>query len=460
MSKPIVAIVGRPNVGKSTLFNRLVGERMAVVDEIAGTTRDRLHGEAEWNGLNFVVIDTGGIDPIKVAYGQGRQALSIGSAEFVDQIRDQAQVAIRDADAVLFVVDVEDGVTPADLEVAQILRRHQTKVDGKSHPPIFLLVNKVDSNARRDQVPAFYELGMGEPYPISGVHGVGTGDLLDVLVATLKETWTGQEETVEQDIAIALLGKPNAGKSTLFNALIGEERSIVSEIPGTTRDAVDTMLEWQGKKIRLIDTAGLKKRGQIEPGVDKYSSIRTMRAIERSDVALLLVDAVAGITAQDAHIAGFIQEEWKSAVIVVNKWDAIEKTNTTMETFTREIRQALNFIAYAPLMFISAKKGQRVNEVLPTAARVAEERKVELSTSQFNKILAEAQDHQPPPGRAGRNLKIFYGTQVRSDPPTFLIYVNDYKLVHFTYQRYLENRIRAVHNFLGTPVRLVFKTRE
>lgn len=460
MPKPIVAIVGRPNVGKSTLFNRLAGERLAVVDETPGTTRDRLHANAEWGGLEFVVVDTGGIDPIKVAYGQGRQALSIGSAEFVAQIREQAELAIGEADAVVFVVDVEDGVTPADLEVAQILRSHQRKREGKPWPPVLLAVNKVDSNARRAQVPSFYELGMGEPYPISAVHGTGTGDLLDVLVAEVREAASDDVDEVDEDLGIAILGKPNAGKSTLFNALIGKERVIVSDIPGTTRDAIDTLMEWEGLRVRLIDTAGLKKRGQIQPGVEKYSSIRTMKAIEKADVAFLMIDAIAGLTAQDAHIAGYIQDAWKSAIILVNKWDAVEKTSESMEEYTKIVRQQLNFIAYAPLLFISAKTGQRVGEVLPMAARVAEERLVQLSTSQINKVLAEAQDYQPAPGKAGRNLKIYYGTQVRSDPPTFLIYVNDYKLVHFTYQRYLENRLRQAHSFVGTPVRMVFKTRE
>lgn len=460
MPKPIVAIVGRPNVGKSTLFNRLAGERLAVVDETPGTTRDRLHANAEWGGLDFVVVDTGGIDPIKVAYGQGRQSLSSGSAEFVRQIREQAEQAINEADAVLFVVGVDDGVTPADLEVAQILRSHQRKQDGKLIPPVLLVVNKVDSNARREQVPSFYEMGMGEPYAISAVHGTGTGDLLDVLVAQLRETVRETENEMEDDLGIAILGKPNAGKSTLFNALIGEERVIVSDIPGTTRDAVDTLLEWQGLRVRLIDTAGLKKRGQILPGVEKYSSIRTMKAIEKADVALLMIDAVAGLTAQDAHIAGYIQDAWKSAIILVNKWDAIEKTSGTMDEYTKIVRQQLNFIPYAPLLFISAKTGQRVEEVLPLAAQVAEERQVQLATSQINRVLAEAQDYQPAPGKAGRSLKIYYGTQVRSDPPTFLIYVNDYKLVHFTYERYLENRLRKAHSFVGTPVRMVFKSKE
>ncbi len=460
MAKPIVAIVGRPNVGKSSLFNRLAGERLAVVDEIPGTTRDRLYSESEWNGLNFVIVDTGGIDPTKVAHGHGREPLSIGSAEFVGQIREQAQQAVRDADAVLFVVDVEDGVTPSDSEVADILRREQRKVNGNLQPPVFLVVNKVDSNARRDQVPSFYELGMGEPHAISAVHGIGTGDLLDELVKALKAQPIEGGEDEEQDLSIAILGKPNVGKSTLFNALIGEERVIVSDIPGTTRDAVDTMMDWQGLRVRLIDTAGLRKRGKIVPGVEKYSSIRTLKAIERADVVLLVIDAVEGLSAQDAHIAGYVQEARKSAVIIVNKWDAVSKDRAAMESLTAQVRQDLNFIDYAPLLFISAKTGYKVDEVLPMAARVGEQRIIRLSTSQINRVLAEAQDRQPPPTRSGRRLNILYGTQVRSDPPTFLIYVNDNKLVHFTYQRFLENQLRAFHGFLGTPIHLVFKDRE
>lgn len=460
MAKPIVAIVGRPNVGKSSLFNRLAGERLAVVDEIPGTTRDRLHAESDWNGVHFVVVDTGGIDPTKVSHGHGRQPLSIGSAEFVGQIRDQARQAVREADAVLFVVDVEDGVTPSDSEVADILRREQRKVDGNLRPPILLVVNKVDSNLRRDQVPSFYELGMGEPFPVSAVHGTGTGDLLDELVKALKTLPREGEDEKGQDLSIGILGKPNVGKSTLFNALIGEERVIVSDIPGTTRDAVDTMMDWQGLKVRLIDTAGLRKRGKIEPGVEKYSSIRTLKAIERADVILLVIDAVAGLTAQDAHIAGYVQEARKSAVIVVNKWDAVSKDRAAMESLTTQVRQDLNFIDYAPLLFISAKTGYKVSEVLPMAARVGEQRIVRLSTSQINRVLAHAQDRQPPPTHAGRMLKILYGTQVRSDPPTFLIYVNDYKLVHFSYQRFLENQLRQEHGYLGTPIHLVFKNRE
>lgn len=460
MAKPVVAIVGRPNVGKSTLFNRLAGERLAVIDEIPGTTRDRLHAEAEWNGVHFIIVDTGGIDPTKVAQGAGREPLSIGSADFIQQIRDQAATAIRDADAILFVVDLESGVTPADLEVAQILRREQRKEDGKSRPPVLLVVNKTDSAARRLDVPAFYELGMGEPYPISAVHGSGTGDLLDELIKALEGKPEERGDETDQDLSIAILGKPNAGKSTLLNALVGEERVIVSEIPGTTRDAVDTIMQWNDKRVRLIDTAGLRRRGSIEPGVEKFSSIRTLNAIERADVCLLIIDATEGITAQDAHIGGYIQDAWKSAVIIVNKWDLMTKEDITMDGFTANLQHAFNFLSYAPILFISAKEGNRVNEVLPLAAKVGEQRVAKVSTSQLNRILGEAQDRQPPPTRSGRQLKIYYGTQVRSDPPTFLIYVNDYKLLHFTYERYLENQIRSAHSFLGTPIRIVAKNRE
>ena len=453
MSKPIVALVGRPNVGKSTLFNRLVGERLAIVDETPGTTRDRLFGEAEWNGRVFHVVDTGGIDP---THG-GRTPLSIGSADFINEIRQQARVAIEEADAILFVNDGQTGVTAPDLEVADILRRSQKKLeDGTFWPPIFVVVNKTEAKDRRDESPQFYELGLGEPYPVSGVHGTGTGDLLDALVASFPEQ---EAEEEDESIKIAIVGKPNAGKSSLLNKLVGEERAIVSPIPGTTRDATDTMINVDGLDITLIDTAGIRKRGKIEHGVEQYSVLRSFKAIERADVALLLIDATTGITSQDAHIAGFILEEWKSAVVVVNKWDAVEKDAFTMEEYTRKIRADLNFMDYVPLLFISAKTGQRVDQVLPMALRVQEERLARLTTSKINEVIHKAQDAHPHPSHAGRQLKMYYGTQVRSDPPTFMIYVNDPKLMHFTYLRYLENQIRAEYGFLGTPIRLVTKSR-
>jgi GTP-binding protein len=453
MPKPIVALVGRPNVGKSTLFNRLVGERLAIVDDTPGTTRDRLFGEAEWNGRAFHVVDTGGIDP---THG-GKTPLSVGSADFIDEIRQQAKVAIEEADSILFVTDGDTGVTTPDLEVANILRRSQKKLeDGTFWPPIFVVVNKAESKQRRDEASQFYELGLGELYPVSAVHGTGTGDLLDALVASFPEQ--GPEEE-DESIKIAIVGKPNAGKSSLLNKLVGEERAIVSPIPGTTRDATDTIIESSGLPITLIDTAGIRKRGKIEPGVEQFSVLRSFKAIERADVALLMIDATTGITSQDAHIAGFILEEWKSCVVIVNKWDLVEKDAFTMEEYTRKIRADLNFMDYVPLLFISAKTGQRMDQVLPTALRVQEERLARLTTSKINEVIQKAQDAHPHPAHAGRQLKMFYGTQVRSDPPTFMIYVNDPKLMHFSYLRYLENQIRAEYGFLGTPIRIVTKGR-
>jgi GTPase len=452
----MVALVGRPNVGKSTLFNRLAEERLAVVDDVPGTTRDRLITEANWAGITFDVVDTGGIDPTHTGPGRGQQPLSVGSAEFIQEIREQAEIAIREADAVLLITDAESGVTPADVEVSNLLRRLQKEVDGKPWPPVLLVVNKSDSQARRMQAFQFYELGLGEPYPISALHGTGTGDMLDALVAEFKE----QGEEVEDDsVKIAIVGKPNVGKSSLLNRLFGQERAIVSPIAGTTRDAVDTPFIYNDIPVTLIDTAGIRRRGRVEPGVEKYSVLRSMRAIERADVALLLIDATTGITAQDAHIAGYILEAWKSVVILVNKWDAIPKDTYTMDEFTKKVRQDLNFMSYTPVLFISALTGQRVDQVMPLALKVQEERLVRLSTSQINEIIQTAQDQHPSPSRAGRHLRIYYGTQVRSDPPTFLMYVNDTKLLHFSYQRYLENRFREFHPFLGTPIRLVFRPR-
>ena len=451
--KPIVALVGRPNVGKSTLFNRFAGERLAIVDDVAGTTRDRLFGQAEWNGRTFNIVDTGGIDP---THG-GKTPLSIGSAEFIDDIRKQAQVAIQEADAVLFVNDGESGVTAPDREVAEILRRSQKKLpDGRLWPPIFVVVNKCESKERRDQASEFYELGLGDPYPISAIHGTSTGDILDALVASFPED---QVEEEDDSIKIAIVGKPNAGKSSLLNKLTGEERVIVSPIAGTTRDSIDTKMEFGGLSLTLIDTAGIRRRGKIEHGVEQYSVLRAFKSIERADVALLMIDATTGITAQDTHIAGFILDEWKSCVVLVNKWDAIEKNNETMEEYTTKIQRELNFMDYVPILFISAKTGQRMDQVLPMALRVQEERLARLTTSTINEIIHKAQDAHPHPTHSGRALKMFYGTQVRSDPPTFLIYVNEPKLMHFSYIRYLENQIRKEHGFLGTPIRIVTKGR-
>ena len=326
MRKPVVALVGRPNVGKSTLFNRLAGEPLAIVDDTPGTTRDRLLSEGEWSGIPFFIVDTGGIDPSE----GGRTPLSVGSAEFIEEIRSQAEIAIQEADVVLFVVDAISGVTPADREVAQILRRSQQIRDGSPYPPVLLVVNKADSAGLRRSAPEFFELGMGEPHPISAVHGTGTGDLLDVLV----ESFSKGEPEEDNSIKIAIVGKPNVGKSSLLNRLVGADRAIVSDIPGTTRDAIDTRMDYDGLPLTLIDTAVIRRRGRIERGVEKYSVIRSLRAIERADVALLVVDATGGLTAQDAHIAGFILDAWKSAVVVVNKWDAVEKDTHTLQQYT------------------------------------------------------------------------------------------------------------------------------
>jgi GTPase len=455
MSKPVVALVGRPNVGKSTLFNRLVGEPLAIVDNTPGTTRDRLYSEAEWNGISFGVIDTGGIDPSSLSSDQ--VPLSIGSAEYIRQIRIQAEVAIEDSDAVLFVVDALSGVTPADIEVANILRRKQGIREGQPWPPVFLVVNKADSARLREQALQFYELGIGgDPYALSAIHGTGTGDLLDALVASFPQ----QEESNDDDVVkIAIVGKPNVGKSSLLNRLVGQERAIVSPIAGTTRDAIDTLIDFDGIPVNLIDTAGIRRRGRVEPGVEKYSVIRSMRAIERADVALLMIDAVDGISAQDAHIAGYILDEWKSTVVIVNKWDLVEKDTYTMDMYTKRIRQDLNFMDYVPILFISVVSGQRMDQVMPTALRVQEERLARLSTSQLNKIIQAAQAEHPSPSKAGRSLRMYYGTQVRSDPPTFMIYCNDPTLAHFTYLRFLENRIREDYHFIGTPIRIILKAR-
>ncbi len=452
MIKPVVALVGRPNVGKSTFFNRLAGEPLAIVDDVPGTTRDRLFSDSEWNGRAFHIVDTGGIDPTT----GGKDPLSIASADYIVQIKIQAEVAIQEADAILFLTDAGAGVTPADQEVANILRRSQRERDGKPWPPILLVVNKADSSALRDQANQFYELGMGDPYPISAIHGTGTGDLLDALVAAF-QTFPEAEE--DDSVKIALVGKPNVGKSSLLNRLAGEERAIVSPIAGTTRDSIDSHLDFNGLPLTLIDTAGIRRRGRILPGVEKYSVVRSMRAIERADVSLLMIDATDGITAQDAHIAGFILEAWKSVVVLVNKWDAIEKDNFTMNAFTQQIRKDLNFMDYVPILFISALTGQRVDQVLPLALQVQEERLARLTTGVLNRIIQNAQDAHQSPSHAGRNLRIYYATQVRSDPPTFMLYCNDPKLAHFTYLRFLENRIRQEYSFVGTPIHLVLKPR-
>jgi len=453
MRKPIVALVGRPNVGKSTLFNRLAGQRLAVVDDTPGTTRDRLMAEGEWQGRVFDLVDTGGIDPD--FFRQGKP-LSVGSADYIQQIRAQAEMAIHDADLVLFLTDGDDGVTHADREVAEILRKSRGGRAGAASTPILLIVNKCESHARREQVAEFYELGMGDPYPVSALHGTGVGDLLDAMTALFPAV--PEEEEGDDRIRIAIVGKPNVGKSSLLNRLLGEERVIVSPIPGTTRDAVDTHVDYQGTPIVLIDTAGIRRRGKIEPGVEKFSVLRSMRAIERADVVLLVLDATQGVALQDAHIAGFILDSRRSTVVVVNKWDAVEKDSYTLDAFRQGIREELDFLDYVPVLFVSARTGQRTDEILPTALQVQEERLVRIPTAEMNRILREAQEKHAPPAHAGRKLRLYYGSQVKADPPTFLFHVNDPVLVHFSYRRFLENQIRKHYPFLGTP--LVFSFRK
>jgi GTP-binding protein len=455
MSKPIVALVGRPNVGKSTLFNRLAGERLAVVSEIPGTTRDRLVAEAEWRGVAFDIVDTGGIDPSDL---RREQPLSLDSADYIDAIRAQAEIAARDADVVLFVVDVESGPTPADEEVANILRRGLRPEKLKGVTPVILVANKCDNAQRRHEAVNFFELGIGDPIPVSALHGTGTGDLLDLVFKSLPEPASPAADAGDS-INLAIVGKPNAGKSSLLNKLLGQDRVIVSPIPGTTRDAIDTQLVYHGQRITLIDTAGIRRRGKIEPGVEKYSVLRALRAIERADVVLLIVDAQEGVTAQDTHIAGLILDKYKSVVLLINKWDLVPKDTHTMPAYAQSVQHRLRFLPHVPVLFISALTGQRVNQVLPTALQVQEGRLRRIPTGELNRLLQNALAKHPPPTRSGKQLRVFYASQVRSDPPTFLFHVNKPELVHFTYKRYIENQIREQYGFLGTPLRLSFRRR-
>lgn len=455
MPKPLVALVGRPNVGKSTLFNRIVGKRLAVVDDAPGTTRDRLFAEADWSGVRFDLVDTGGIE----ALGRDPHArpLAADSADFLVQIRQQADLAISEADVVVLVADVTTGVTAPDQEVAEILRRRQKIADGIARPPVVLAVNKCENEERRNEAVAFYELGIGEPVAISAMHGEGIGDLLDAVLVALP-VQEAQEE--DESVKVAIVGRPNVGKSSLLNRVLGEERVIVSPIPGTTRDAIDTKFTYEGAAVTLIDTAGIRRRGRIESGVEKYSVLRALKAIDRADVALLVLDSTEGVAAQDAHIAGIVLEKNRSVVIVMNKWDALEKDAYTMNTFTEKIRDQLNFLDYVPVLFISAKTGQRVEQVLPTALRVQEERLVRIPTAELNRLVREALSKHAPASKTGRRLKVLYAAQVGADPPTFLFHVNDPELAHFTYRRYLENQIREKYSFLGTPIRLSFRAKE
>lgn len=454
MPKPYVAIVGRPNVGKSTLFNRLIGERRAVVSDIPGTTRDRIITETEWNDRTFVLVDTGGIEVLPSTVDAGRRPgpespLLEDSAAFIPLIRAQAEQAIAEADIVLFLTDASTGLTGADQEVADLLRR--------STKPVLLVANKADSERREQQAYEFYELGFDEVYTISALHGRGVADLLDTIVDMLPPEAT-EPEVAEDTVRIAILGRPNVGKSSLLNRLLGEERAIVSPVAGTTRDTLDTEMLWEGQRITLIDTAGIRRRGKIEVGVEKYSVLRAVKATERADIALLLIDAVEGITAQDTHIAGIIAEQGVSVVVVVNKWDAVTSdVRRDAADFEAKVREGLKFMPYIPVLFISALTGLRVDRVIPTALEVAGARYERLPAGTLNDALQRALAEHAPPSIQGRKLKLYYASQIGVAPPTFALSVNDPTLVHFSYQRYLENRIREIYTFPGTPIRVIFR---
>lgn len=446
--KPLVAIVGRPNVGKSTLFNRIVGKRLAVVSEVAGTTRDRLYADAEWQSRPFLLVDTGGMEVLE---GWHTQPLSEDSEKFLPLMRQQALVAIQDADLIVQVVDGVEGLSSADREVAEILHR--------TRKPTFVAVNKLESVKLWNSAFEFYELGVGQVFPVSALHGTGTGDLLDAIVEALP-LQTDDDEEQDNSIKVAILGRPNVGKSTLLNKLVGEERAIVSPIAGTTRDALDTELVWEGQKFTLIDTAGIRRRGKIEPGVEKYSVLRSLAALEQADVALLLVDAVDGLTVQDTHIAGIIAESRTSVIVLVNKWDAVEKDSHTINEYNAKLHEGLNFMPYVSILFISAQTGQRTQKILPELLAVYIARQQRITTSELMKIVREAITRHPPPAKAGQEVKIFFATQVATAPPTFVFFSNHPEFLHFSYERYLENRIREVFPFPGTPIRLLFRARE
>ena len=434
MSKPIVAIVGRPNVGKSTLFNRLLGERRAIIEDLPGTTRDRIYADISWEGRELTIVDSGGLEP------------EPGST-IRQKVKEQVETAIAEADSILFLVDVQEGLMPADEEIVDILRRSQK--------PVVLAVNKVDSSKQQSEVLQFYELGIGEPIPISAYHGRGIDELLEKATACLPPL---PPVPVEPELMkIAIVGRPNVGKSLLANTLLGEERLIVHEIPGTTRDSIDTVFRYDGESVVLIDTAGIRRRGRIEPGIERYSLVRTLGAIDRADVALLLIDAVEGITAQDMHILGYIQQAYKGAILIVNKWDLVEVRDVTL--WTEVIRQRAKFMPYLEILFISAKTGYGVEKVLPAAKRIYEERLKHLPTPLLESVVKEAVAAHLPPRKGGKRLKILNVTQTGVNPPIFVFLVNDAKLAHFSYRRYLENKLRQFFGFQGTPLRLLFKSR-
>ena len=435
MAKPLVAIVGRPNVGKSMLFNKLTGQRLSIVEHTPGVTRDRLYAQAEWRGRTFDLVDTGGIEP-----GTDNQILSF--------MREQAEIAIASATVIVFVCDIKTGLTAADQEVAGMLQR--------SGKPVVLAVNKMDATGRTDpDIYEFYNLGLGDPLPISAVHGHGTGDLLDECFRYFPpET---QEEEEDDLIKVAIIGKPNAGKSSLVNRILGQERVIVSDIAGTTRDAVDSYFENGDGKFLIIDTAGMRKKARVDDRVEKFSVLRATMAIERSDVCVIMIDATEGVTEQDTKVAGLAHEAGKACIIAVNKWDAVEKDGKTMKRMEEDVRRDLSYMTYAPVIFISALTGQRVDKLLALVVSVTNQAAMRIPTGVLNSVLADATARVQPPTDKGRRLKVYYMTQIGVKPPHFIIFCNDARLFHFSYQRYLENQIRATFGLTGTPIKLTIR---
>ena len=438
MSKPIVAIVGRPNVGKSTLFNALAGENISIVKDTPGVTRDRIYADVEWLNHTFTLIDTGGIEPDS-------------NDIILSQMREQAQIAIDTADVILFMVDVKQGLVDSDSKVADMLRR--------SHKPVILTVNKVDHHEKYlADVYEFYNLGIGDPYPISSANKQGLGDLLDHVIALFPESETNEEEDDRPKIAV--VGKPNVGKSSIINKLLGENRVIVSNIAGTTRDAIDTEVKWNGKDYVFIDTAGLRRKNKIKEELERYSIIRTVTAVERADVVVVVIDAVEGVTEQDAKIAGIAHDRGKGILVCVNKWDAIEKDDKTIYRYTNKVKEILSFMPYAEIMFVSAETGQRLPKLFEKIDMIIENQTLRIATGVLNEIMSEAIALQQPPSDKGKRLKLYYITQVSVKPPTFVIFVNDKKLMHFSYTRYLENKIRDTFGFKGTSLKFIIRERK
>jgi len=439
MSKPIVAIVGRPNVGKSTLFNKIAGRRIAIVEDTPGVTRDRIYADGEWLNRTFTMVDTGGIEP----YSEDI---------ILSQMRRQAELAMETADVIVFVCDAKEGVTPADHDVAQMLR--QTK------KPVILAVNKIDHVKYMDHLYDFYALGMGDPIAVSAGQGLGIGDLLDAVVAHFPEDAPPADEE-EHVISIAVLGKPNVGKSSLVNRLLGEERSIVSDIAGTTRDSIDSILTYEGRTYRLIDTAGIRRKRAVEDeSIERYSVIRALAAVRRSDVCLIVIDAAEGMTEQAVKIAGYCHEEGKASILLVNKWDLIEKDTYTMESFKKKIAKDLAFMSYVPQLYISAKTGQRLHKILDLVDAVYAQSMMRVPTGRLNDVINEAVTVTEPPSDKGRRLKIYYATQVSVQPPTFVLFVNDPDILHFSYKRYIENYLRKSFGLTGTPIRIIVRKKE